>query len=66
MAAAARIFHSERLFEWAQRSAFFGQAPLVRRGSIGWLPGPLSGWSAMRDLPALPRQSFRAWWRERQ
>ena len=29
------------------------------------LPGPLSGWTSARDLPAVPQQSFRDWWRER-
>jgi len=65
MAAVARVFRNERLFEWAQKAAALGQRPFVRRGkiNIGWLPGPLAGWSAMRDLPAVPSESFRAWWR---
>jgi hypothetical protein len=25
----------------------------------------LSGWTAMRDMPALPQQTFREWWEER-
>ena len=40
------------------------QTPLVsRNGFIEWLPGPLSGWTKTRDLPALPAESFRDWWR---
>ncbi|WP_283134739.1 lactate utilization protein B [Rhizohabitans arisaemae] len=27
------------------------------------LPGPLGGWTDTRDLPPVPRESFRAWWR---
>ena len=26
---------------------------------------PVPGWSAMRDLPEVPEQTFREWWRER-
>jgi L-lactate dehydrogenase complex protein LldF len=28
------------------------------------LPGPGSAWSAERDLPELPEQSFRSWWKD--
>jgi L-lactate dehydrogenase complex protein LldF len=65
MRAMARVFASRRLYEAAQRSGRIAQLPLVRHGRITHLPGPLAGWSAMRDLRALPRQSFRDWWRER-
>jgi len=34
-----------------------------RRGLIGRLPAPLSRWTDARDLPAPPRESFRAWWK---
>jgi L-lactate dehydrogenase complex protein LldF len=65
MRALARVFASRRLYEAAQRTGRLGQWPLVRDGRISRLPGTLSGWSSSRDLPALPEQSFRAWWRER-
>ena len=29
------------------------------------LPGELGNWTLMRDLNAVPGQSFRDWWRER-
>ena len=33
-----------------------------RRGRIRALPPPLSGWTASRDLPVPPAESFRDWW----
>ena len=65
MEAMARVFANRRLYEAAQRAGRFGQWPLVHRGKIGRLPGPLAGWTAARDLQPIPRQSFRDWWRQR-
>ena len=61
--AMAGVFSSRRRYEAAQRLARAGQLPLARGGTISWLPGELGGWTAARDLPAVPRQSFREWWR---
>jgi L-lactate dehydrogenase complex protein LldF len=61
----ARVFADRRLYEAAQRTGRLAQWPLVRRGKIERLPGPLAGWSSARDLPPVPRQSFRDWWRQR-
>lgn len=63
--AAARVFASPSRYEAAQRLARWGQAPFVRQGVLRGLPGPLAGWSAVRDLRALPARSFRDWWRTR-
>ncbi|MDN3359468.1 4Fe-4S dicluster domain-containing protein [Actinomadura sp. DC4] len=38
---------------------------LARDGKIRRLPGLLGKWTDARDLPAPPRQTFRAWWRAR-
>jgi len=65
MQAVARIFADRQRYERAQRLAQVGQWPFSRGGSISWLPGKLSGWTAMRDLQPLPRQTFRQWWQER-
>ena len=35
-------------------------------GRIRTLPPPLSAWTASRDLPAPPQQTFRQWWAARQ
>jgi L-lactate dehydrogenase complex protein LldF len=66
MQVAARMFERPKLLEWGEWAARLGQAPLVRDGQIPWLPGPLSGWSLSRDFPAMPKQTFRQWWRERE
>jgi L-lactate dehydrogenase complex protein LldF len=59
MDALARVFGSRARYERAQRMARLGNGPLAR------LPGPLSGWTAMRELPAVPEQTFRDWWAAR-
>jgi L-lactate dehydrogenase complex protein LldF len=66
MQAMARVFANRRLYEAAQRAGRLTQWPLVRHGAIRRLPGALSGWTSARDLPAVPQQSFRDWWRERE
>jgi L-lactate dehydrogenase complex protein LldF len=59
MDALARVFASRGRYERAQRLARLGNGPLAR------LPGPLSGWTEMRELPEVPERSFRDWWAER-
>jgi L-lactate dehydrogenase complex protein LldF len=67
MAALGRVFLTRRRFEAAQTAARLGAWPLSRDGRIERrLPGPLKGWTTVRDLPAPPAQSFRAWWAERE
>ena len=65
MRAMAAAFSSPRRYEAAQRAARAAQRLVARDGMIERLPGPLAGWTASRELPALPAQSFRDWWRER-
>jgi L-lactate dehydrogenase complex protein LldF len=60
MKLAARVFASRRAYERAQRLARVGRGPLAR-----FPLGPLKAWTSVRDLPEVPSQSFRAWWRER-
>jgi L-lactate dehydrogenase complex protein LldF len=49
----------------AQTLGRIAQSSFVREGTIRNLPWPLGGWSESRDFPALPNQSFRAWWKSR-
>jgi len=62
----ARIFADPKQYEEAQRLARLGQWPFVHGGAITGLPGPLGGWTTIRDLSPVPKQSFREWWRSRE
>jgi L-lactate dehydrogenase complex protein LldF len=57
MATMARIFSSRRAYEAAQRTAKLGRGPLAGAA--------LRSWTRARELPAVPEQTFRDWWRER-
>ena len=54
-----RIFASRERYERLQRLARRGQGlPGLAR-----LPGPLREWGKARELPEVPAESFRDWWR---
>ncbi|SCG76779.1 lactate utilization protein B [Micromonospora inositola] len=59
MAAAAYTMDHPRLYAAAQRAAGLGR--VAGRA----LPPPLNGWTASRDIPAAPPQTFRQWWSQR-
>jgi L-lactate dehydrogenase complex protein LldF len=64
------IFQSERRFRAAQRLGRMAESPLTHKDGggerwIDWLPGMLGGWTQVRDLRAMPKQTFRQWWEER-
>ncbi|HYY05036.1 MAG TPA: lactate utilization protein B [Candidatus Limnocylindria bacterium] len=54
----ARVFASRRRYEAAQRLARLGRGPLAAAPGVG-------AWAQARDLPEVPAQSFRDWWRSR-
>lgn len=58
MKAIAAAFGSRRRYEAAQRLARLGRGPLAKAA--------LPGWTAMRDLPEPPKETFREWWKHRQ
>ncbi|MFA4927771.1 MAG: lactate utilization protein B [Patulibacter sp.] len=64
IAAIGQAFRSRRRYELAQRLARIGRGPLAMRIAKA-PPGPLRAWSRSRDLPTVPEQSFRDWWRSR-
>ena len=54
---------STRRWTWALRAARLGR--MLGRDRIIRLPPPLSAWTASRDVPLPPKQSFRDWWARR-
>ena len=63
MEAVAFAFENGGRFALAQKLARLAQKPFERDGTIHSLPGMLRGWTEYRDLAAIPKQSFRDWWR---
>jgi L-lactate dehydrogenase complex protein LldF len=53
-----RVFASRRAYERAQRLAPLGRGPIARVA--------LRKWTAARELPEVPPESFRSWWKQRQ
>ncbi|MDA0180195.1 lactate utilization protein [Solirubrobacter phytolaccae] len=51
----AAAFSTRRRYEAAQRLAKLGRGPIVKAA--------LPGWTAMRDLPEPPKETFRDWWK---
>jgi L-lactate dehydrogenase complex protein LldF len=69
--AAGLVFRSEGVFRASQKLARIAEFPLSRKdaegvGWIDWLPGMLGGWTQVRDLEEIPKQSFREWFEERE
>jgi L-lactate dehydrogenase complex protein LldF len=53
------------------RLAKMAELPLSHKDSNGvgwidWLPGMLGGWTQVRDLREMPKQTFRQWFEERE
>jgi L-lactate dehydrogenase complex protein LldF len=61
MKAAKVLFASPRRLAFAQKAAGIGGRLLIRKGGRR-LPGVARKWTAARDLPVPPRESFRSWW----
>jgi L-lactate dehydrogenase complex protein LldF len=61
MAAAAWVMASPARYAAAQRGGRLARA-LARGGRIRRLPPPLAGWTAARDAPVPPPETFREWW----
>jgi L-lactate dehydrogenase complex protein LldF len=64
MAVASWGMRSPGRFAAGERGMRAGRL-LARGGRIRSLPPPLSAWTASRDLPAPPTQTFRQWWEKR-
>lgn len=62
MAAAAWVMAEPSRFATAGRAASAGRHGIRKGRLLLPLPPPLSGWTASRDLPSPPRETFRDWW----
>ncbi|MGH3097950.1 MAG: lactate utilization protein B [Streptosporangiales bacterium] len=60
MSAAAWVLADAGRLRRAEQAASASRG-IARR--VRWLPGQAGGWTDSRDLPTLPKESFRAWWR---
>ncbi|AEA26196.1 iron-sulfur cluster binding protein [Pseudonocardia dioxanivorans CB1190] len=66
MAAAAWTMADPRRFAAAEKASRLGRVFGRRSGQLTTLPPPLSAWTAGRDAPRPPAETFREWWaRER-
>jgi len=66
MKAAAYVLESPEHMERARKLGRIGQIPFAKNGVIHHLPGGLDAWTGVRDLPAIPKESFRDWWAKRE
>jgi len=62
MAAAGWVMADPRRYAAAQRAARVGRILAAGRDRIRALPPPLSAWTASRDAPKPPSETFRDWW----
>ncbi len=65
MKAASWLFSDAANLSAAHALGRMAQWPFAKDGAIHNLPGLMAGWTATRDLPSLPAQSFRQWWARR-
>jgi L-lactate dehydrogenase complex protein LldF len=68
--AVAQVFRSESVFRVSQKLGRMAELPLSRKDSNGvgwidWMPGMLGGWTQVRDLRVMPKQTFREWFEQR-
>jgi L-lactate dehydrogenase complex protein LldF len=63
MKAAAMAFSGPAALSGALKTARAASRLFERDGRLRGLPGPLAEWLKTRDLPALPKESFREWWK---
>ncbi len=61
---------SETAFRAAQKMGRLAELPLSHKDGqgeswISWMPGMLGGWTQVRDLQVMPKQTFREWFEQR-
>lgn len=64
MKAAGSAMTSGTRMRLAEKALPLGRAAMKPMGGLKWMPGVVGGWTQQRDIPVVPQQSFRNWWRE--
>ncbi|WP_018297865.1 LutB/LldF family L-lactate oxidation iron-sulfur protein [Corynebacterium lubricantis] len=64
MKGASVVMSSGKLMSAAEKALPLGRVVAGKDREISWLPGIVGGWTAQRDIPAPPKQSFRNWWKK--
>ena len=66
MKAASYALETPEHLERARKVGRIAQQPFAKNGIISHLPFGLDAWTGVRDLPAIPKESFREWWLKRE
>ena len=64
MLGAKKLFTSGKMMSIAERGLPMSRRISGRKHKITAVPGIVSGWTAYRDIPEPPKESFRNWWKK--
>ncbi len=64
MLGAKKLFTSGKMMSIAERGLPMSRLISGRKHRITAVPGIVSGWTAYRDIPEPPKESFRNWWKK--
>ena len=64
MLGAKKLFTSGKMMSIAERGLPMSRLITGRKHKITAVPGIVSGWTAYRDIPEPPKESFRNWWKK--
>jgi len=64
MLGAKKLFTSGKMMSIAERGLPMSRLISGRKHKITAVPGIVGGWTAYRDIPETPKESFRNWWKK--
>ena len=64
MLGAKKLFTSGKMMSIAERGLPMSRLITGRKHKITAVPGIVGGWTAYRDIPEPPKESFRNWWKK--
>lgn len=64
MLGAKKLFTSGKMLSVAERGLPMSRLISGRKHKITAVPGIVGGWTAYRDIPEPPKESFRNWWKK--